>query len=180
MDAHGGVVIRDATEADFDRAGEVMVTAYRQYDPVDSTDAAEREAWADYFVDIADVRSRLESSRLIVAERDGDIVGAVTFYPRGGAHYEGDTVSWPDDWPSFRLLAVHPSARGLRLGKALTEECMRRARELGASVIALHTTVVMDVARAMYERMGFVRVPEYDFYPIPGSDFVVMAYALKL
>jgi len=30
----------------------------------------------------------------------------------------------------------------------------------------------------MYERMGFVRVPEYDFHPAPG--ITVMAYRLQL
>jgi hypothetical protein len=36
----------------------------------------------------------------------------------------------------------------------------------------------MDIARRMYERMGFVRVPEFDFHPAPG--IVVMAYRLDL
>jgi hypothetical protein len=44
--------------------------------------------------------------------------------------------------------------------------------------MALHTTQMMQVARAMYERMGFVRVPEFDFSPVPG--FLVMAYRLTL
>ena len=44
--------------------------------------------------------------------------------------------------------------------------------------IGLHTTVQMEVARAMYERMGFVRSPEYDLTVAP--PLVVMAYVLKL
>ena len=50
--------------------------------------------------------------------------------------------------------------------------------DLGAPVMGLHTTIVMDVARAMYERMGFTRFPENDL-PIT-DDFVVMAYTLPL
>jgi hypothetical protein len=42
----------------------------------------------------------------------------------------------------------------------------------------LHTTQLMAVARTMYERMGFTRVPEHDFSPVPG--FHVMAYRLPL
>jgi hypothetical protein len=34
----------------------------------------------------------------------------------------------------------------------------------------------MAVARGMYERMGFVRVPAYDFFPGPGVE--VLAYRL--
>src|SRR6266850_792009 len=47
-------------------------------------------------------------------------------------------------------------------------ECIRRARAGGASVLSLHTTDLMRVAKAMYERMGFVRAPELDFRPAPG------------
>jgi len=65
-------------------------------------------------------------------------------------------------------LAVLPAARGLGIGGALIEECLRRARESGATTLALHTTEWMTVARAMYERMGFLRAPEFDFYPRSG------------
>jgi ribosomal protein S18 acetylase RimI-like enzyme len=78
----------------------------------------------------------------------------------------------------FRLLAVHPDARGRGVGRRLTEECLGRARTRGSVAVGLHTTVLMDVARAMYERMGFVRAPEHDFYPEPR--FQVMAYRLTL
>jgi ribosomal protein S18 acetylase RimI-like enzyme len=58
------------------------------------------------------------------------------------------------------------------------EYCINRCRELGIKTIGLHTATLMDVARRMYERMGFVRVQEYDFHPTP--DTVVMAYRLDL
>lgn len=58
------------------------------------------------------------------------------------------------------------------------DECIRRCRERGIKTIGLHTTDIMEVARAMYERMGFERVPEFDFHP--ASHIVVMAYRLDL
>ena len=78
----------------------------------------------------------------------------------------------------FRLLGVHPDARGRGIGRLLTEECLRRARRAGRGAMGLHTTQPMAIARTMYERMGFVRMPEHDFYPVPG--FHVMAYRLPL
>ncbi len=47
------------------------------------------------------------------------------------------------------------------------EECKLRARNMGASWLGLHTTEVTQSARRMYERMGFVRVPESDFRARP-------------
>ena len=43
-------------------------------------------------------------------------------------------------------------------------------------VLGLHTTEFMAVTRATYERMGFVRVPAFDFRPVPAIH--VMAYRL--
>ena len=53
------------------------------------------------------------------------------------------------------MLVVAPLSRGVGIGRALTEECIRRARRDRAPLIALHTTPIMKVALPMYERMGF-------------------------
>ena len=67
------------------------------------------------------------------------------------------------------MLVVDPAARGRGLGRMLTEECMRRARRDGAEMIALHTSPIMQVALAMYLRLGFV--PLRDSPPIFGVPY---------
>jgi ribosomal protein S18 acetylase RimI-like enzyme len=162
--------IRDARPDELDVTAEVMVAAYREYVPRDAPPPLQ-----DYLDEIRDVRSRLADSTLILAEDDGRILGAVTYYADAGKEPH---AAWPSGWANFRLLAVAPGARGKGAGRALTEECLVRARASGRTTMALHTTQMMQVARAMYERMGFVRVPEFDFSPVPG--FLVMAYRLTL
>jgi ribosomal protein S18 acetylase RimI-like enzyme len=162
--------IRDVRSHELDTTAEIMVAAYREYVPPDAPPLLQ-----GYLDEIRDVRSRLAESTLILAEDGGQILGAVTYY--GDATREPH-APWPAGWANFRLLAVAPSARGKGIGRALTEECLARARATGRSTIGLHTTQMMQVARAMYERMGFVRVPEFDFSPMPG--FLVMAYGLTL
>ena len=164
------IEIREAREEELDGAAAVMVSAYEEY-----RSALSPRAWEAYARDIADVRGRLPDSRLIVALEDGKVAGAVTYYPPRPA---GTGEGWPAGWAGVRLLAVAPHARGRGYGRLLMEECLRRAREDGASVLGLHTTELMAVARGMYERMGFRRAPEYDFHPTP--TFVVMAYRLDL
>ena len=63
----------------------------------------------------------------------------------------------------IRLLAVAPAARGRGVGKALTRECVERARALGRSSVVLHTTRAMQTAWRMYEQLGFRRSPDLDF-----------------
>lgn len=165
-----GFEIREALQAELDTAATVISAAYAEYQP-----RIPAEVWDPYALEIADVRSRLAESVLIVAIQAGRVVGSVTFYPNAG---RSEIEGWPSGWSGIRLVAVHPEARGLGIGRLLTEECIERSRLLGVATVGLHTTELMAIARAMYERMGFVRVPEYDFHPGPG--ITVMAYRLDL
>jgi ribosomal protein S18 acetylase RimI-like enzyme len=164
------LLLREARPYDFDNVSRLIRDAYQQYE-----NFLPQDAWKFYVEDMIDVRRRLNESQLIVAELDGQLAGAVTLYLDAGHSSQG---GWPGGWAGIRLLAVHPAYRGRGIGRALMEECIRRCRNQGIATIGLHTTGMMDVARQMYERIGFVRVPEFDFYPRPGV--VVMAYRLDL
>jgi ribosomal protein S18 acetylase RimI-like enzyme len=171
------LAIRNAHDDDLDRVSALLVDAYAQYmPPREALTEEERAGWDGYRRNIADVWSRAAISSTIVAERGGTLLGSVNYYAPGQA----DSVdgAWPDGWASIRLLGVSPLARGQGIGRALMNECLRRARADGATAMGLHTTKLMDVARAMYLRLGFTRVPEHDFHPAP--DFTVEAYRLNL
>ena len=162
--------IRDALPIEMDEAAAVVGAAYGEY-----AASMPPELWEGYHADIVDVRSRLHESELIVAEHEERMAGTVTFYPPGDRQGRS---AWPDEWAGIRLVAVHPDSRGLGIGRALTEECISRARTMGAPTVGLHTHPIMSVAMALYKRMGFVRVPEYDFAPSPS--IVVEAFRLDL
>jgi len=173
----GELTIRDARGEELDAVSALLIDAYAQFmPPPRELTAEERAGWDGYRRNIADVWSRVPVSSTIVAERDGKLLGSVNYYAPGQA----DTVdgAWPNGWASIRLLGVSPQARGLGIGRALMAECLRRARADGATTMGLHTTQLMDVARAMYLRLGFRRVPEHDFHPAP--DFTVEAFQLDL
>jgi ribosomal protein S18 acetylase RimI-like enzyme len=68
-------------------------------------------------------------------------------------------------------VAVPPQARGRGIGEALVEECVRRARAMGATELGLHTSRSMQSAIRMYERLGFERAPEHDIH-VPGAELV--------
>lgn len=169
MEKHG-LIIRNARPDELDEVSLLLKDAYQQYE-----NFIPPERWKNYLTDIMDVRSRLTESDLIVAELDHRLVGAVTLYLNGSLTFP---ETWPAGWAVVRLLAVHPDYRSLGIGCALMEECISRCRKANIKVIGLHTTEVMDIARKMYEKMGFVRFPQSDFHPAPG--ITVMAYRLQL
>lgn len=68
------------------------------------------------------------------------------------------------------------ASRGKGIGRALTNECLARAKRDGANVIALHTSPIMTVALPMYQRMGFVKLR--DAPPIFGVEYAVYTKAL--
>lgn len=160
--------IRDARFDELDKVSQLLKDAYQRYETTLSP-----RAWEYYLADIMDVRSRLGPAELIVAELNGRLVGTVTLYLKSSSEQ-----GWPQGWAGVRLLGVHPDFRSHGVGHTLMDECIRRCRQQGLAAIGLHTTTFMDVARRMYERMGFTRVPEFDFHPAPGV--VVMAYRLGL
>ena len=170
------MIVREAEHSDLERARSVLNEAYGEY-----ATAFPEESWLPYLQDILDLEARASASDLLVAELEGEVVACVSYYPPGAeVSYPSDSFSlhWPAEWASFRLLAVKPSARGSGVGRKLTEACIERSRSLGAVAVGLHTTVPMAVARAMYERMGFIRSPQYDFQP--SDDLLVEAYSLEL
>ncbi len=161
------IKLRDAQPSEAQEVSQLLVASYQGYQRF-----MPPEGWDWYLHDITDVRGRMADSELIVAEINNRIVGTVTLYPQSSNH------GWPEGWAGVRLLAVHPDYRGHSIGRALMEECIRRCREKGVKTIGLHTTQLMEIARGMYERMGFKRAPEFDFHPDP--DRVVFAYRLDL
>lgn len=165
------LVIRTARPEDLSAVSAVNRAAYAEYGAY-----LDPERIARYLDNAGDVWSRLDSAELLVAELDGEIVGSLTYYAPGP---RSEAQGWPPTWAGLRLLAVAPSARGRGVGRALMEASIARARADGAEAIALHTTEMMAIARAMYERMGFVRDPEHDYVPRSGGRGA-MAYRLDL
>ncbi|HET9306740.1 MAG TPA: helix-turn-helix domain-containing GNAT family N-acetyltransferase [Candidatus Sulfotelmatobacter sp.] len=79
----------------------------------------------------------------------------------------------------LRLLLVEPSARGLRLGSVLVEECVNVARSVGYKKITLWTQSILVAARHIYQKAGFRLVEERANRQF-GKDLLSQTWELDL
>jgi len=128
-----------------------------------------------YLAELVDVNPRFAKSEVLVAEQRGRIVGTIAFY--ADVRVEGWS-NLPAGWAGFRALAVAPWMRGVGIGKGLVRRCIERTRDVGAETLGIHTISVLTDAVRLYERLGFVRCPEFDLraadiFPSEKADEMV-------
>ena len=161
----GAVVVRVASPADFPRIAELTVGAYRD----------DGLAPAEYVPVLADVAARATAAELLVAcADDGAVLGSVALELDGAF---GEVTAGPEE-AAFRMLAVDPAARGQGVGERLVLACLDGARAADKRRMVLSTDTRMAAAHRLYERLGFTRLPERNWSPLPGIDLLV--YALDL
>lgn len=159
------LTIREARDDELDIVASLVVDAYSEFAARMAPDA-----WSSFAQDIANVRGRTIDAQVLVAERDGRIVGTVTRYP--------DWRGAQQDASAVRVLAVPPDERGTGVGRALMERCIEWARDEGKDRLVLAVAPEMEEARDLYGKLGFERDRALDHEPAPGVK--ANGYSLRL
>ncbi|HEY6979200.1 MAG TPA: GNAT family N-acetyltransferase [Chitinophagaceae bacterium] len=167
--------IRNAKPEEFLEIGKLMVRVYAQLEgfPKES----EQPDYYKMLLNIGEFTGKPGTELLVAISADNKIAGAVVYFSDMQYYGSGGTATREQDAAGFRLLAVDPSTRGQGIGKLLTNECIRKAKDKGLSQIIIHSTKAMQIAWKMYESLGFKRSGDLDFMQ---GDLPVFGFRLLL
>jgi ribosomal protein S18 acetylase RimI-like enzyme len=124
---------------------------------------------------VADAARRDREAEVWVAAEAERLLGCVTFCPPGSPWRE---LARDPGEGEFRMLAVHPDARGRGVGQALAALCEEHARAHGATRMVLSSLPTMASAHRVYGRLGYTRLPERDWDPVPGVHLIAFTKEL--
>ncbi len=160
------MLVREVRPDEYTRAGEIVVAAYAALPG--------QHMSGGYAAELADVARRAVEAEVLVA-LEPDLIGCVTFVPDSSSPWA--EALGPDE-AAIRMLGVDPAAQGRGAGARLVDACIERARSLGRSGVFLHSTPWMTSAHRLYEGVGFRRVPDRDWTPVP--EVPLLAFLLDL
>lgn len=164
--------VRQARDEELDTIGELTARSFLD-DGLLSLGAED-----PYLPKLRDARDRARHTVLLVAAdaTDDTVLGSVALVLPGSGYAE---VSGPGE-AEFRMLAVAHSARRRGAAEALVRACLERAREAGLRRVVISTGQDMPAAHRLYQRLGFHRLPERDWAPLPGRDETLWVFAVDL
>lgn len=158
------LTIRPAAPAELPAVRRLVEAAYAEFEPY-LTPAN----WTRMTGNIARVVDAGGPGELLVARVGDQLAGTVTYLPPGPKDYH----RVPQDWAVIRVLGVDPAVRGHGVARALTDECLARARADCAPAAGLHTAEMMTAARTLYQRAGFVHHEDFTHLDIGFSIYVL-------
>lgn len=154
-------IIRNVKPSEFEPLGKLMVDVYSQLDGFPKP--SEQPGYYNMLLNIGDFTQKPGAELLVAVSLDGGLLGGVVYFNDMRHYGSGGTATQEKNAAGFRLLAVGISARGLGVGKKLTEACILKAKEAKLSQMIIHSTKAMQTAWKMYENIGFVRSEDLDF-----------------
>ena len=101
---------------------------------------------------------------LLLAWVDQKLAGCCAMRPIDSSDYTNAA--------EMKRLFVRPEFRGLGLGRQLAESIIDAARMSGYDSVLLDTLDDMEIARAMYEDLGFKEIPPYYHNPLAGAHYL--------
>lgn len=169
------LTVRDLRPEEAGALGQLLVTVYAGLPGFPSP--AEQPAYYDMLADIGRFTERPATRVLVALDDRQTLLGGVVYFGDMAQYGSGGGATAVPNAAGIRLLGVDSNTRGLGVGKTLTLACIELARAQQRADVVLHTTKAMQVAWALYEKLGFIRSPDLDFLQ---GELPVYGFRLRL
>ena len=145
------IVIRRAVPDDASAIVSLLYESFLEYRSLYTV-----SGFAATVISQSELIDRMHEGPVFVATINGTVVGTVAITPKGESLY-------------LRGMAVHPSARGQRIGDQLLSYVEDLAISQGVRRLSLSTTPFLKRAIRLYESFGFERIDEgpHDLHGTP-------------
>lgn len=154
-------IVRNVKPSEFEEIGQLMVEVYSHLEGF-----PKQTEQPEYYLMLANVGAltlKPHTELLAAVTPEGQIAGAIVYFGDMKQYGSGGTAILEKQAAGFRLLAVNPKYRRQGIGKLLTYECIRKAKVQKRAQLIIHTTMAMQTAWKMYEKIGFKRSEDLDF-----------------
>ncbi len=155
------ISIRYARDSDAQQIGSLLFDSFAEY-----ADLYNQESFAATAITSEQARQRIAEGPVWVAVSGERIVGTVSVIARRDSLY-------------IRGMAVHPIARGQRIGEQLLKTVEQFAAEGMFRRMTLSTTPFLDRAIRLYEHFGFQRI-DAGPHELFGTPLFSMEKAISL
>ena len=116
------VRIRDYESADAENLNRIAVAAFEQF-------RDHYQDWPAMLAGLSKTSDLSATGEVIVAEVQNQFAGAVAYFGPNSQK----APFFDQRWPVIRMLVVDPAFRGKGLGRALSTECIARAKRDGST-----------------------------------------------
>ena len=114
----------------------------------------------DHEIEDPNVKYGLPNGRLYIAYFDNQSAGCIALRQISKTECE------------MKRLYIKQQYRGHQIGRKLLEAIINDAKEIGYQYMLLDTLPVLKTAIALYDSIGFYRVPQYNNSPIEKTLFM--------
>lgn len=150
--------VKDVSSAQKEEIRDLLLASYAQYEPY----YTDPQVWATYSADIRAAIDHPHIEKLVTAQLNERLVGSVLLFKGGTNAYNRPELNL--DSYIIRFLAVDPNERGKKIAEQLVDKSLAWIDAQGGTELVLHTSDKMQSAIKLYERMGFERAPQYEYF----------------
>lgn len=137
--------------------------------------AQQNSAWDEDYPNMEILQSDIAQKALFLAERDGELAGAVTLIQPEAMEEKCMAFSETEKPCTLTRLCIAPKWQGKGLGKVLLKMSEKQAARMGYTAVHLLCDVRNETAYGLYRKNGYAKVGEtalYDtrFYAIEKTE----------